>query len=271
MDIVELLKVIALAVFQGIAEFLPISSSGHLALLGNLLNINPEANFVLAVILHMGTLTAIIAFYFKDIITIIFKWQWSIIWRLVVATIPVGIVGVIIKLLDPESQLFNNLYLVAICFFVTAVMLFSLKKEKLNANSNTEIQSLPLKKVLFVGIMQAVAILPGISRSGSTIFGGLKSGLSDKESAKFSFLLGAAAIGGASLLEIADIFKQAETLNLNSHALINLFAGFAVSGVVGYFALKILLKVLGKGKIEYFSYYLFVMSLITLLIAIFHF
>ncbi|MBQ9788972.1 MAG: undecaprenyl-diphosphate phosphatase [Lentisphaeria bacterium] len=268
MDIVELLKIIFLAIFQGIAEFLPISSSGHLAVLGQILGIDPEANFLLAIILHLGTLAAIIVYYFRDIIAIIFKWQWQVIIRLIVATIPVGIVGVAIKLLDPESKIFNNLYLISGCFLLTAFLLFSLKKQSQSSNE-LKISELPFAKVLFVGFMQSVAILPGVSRSGSTIFGGLKSGLSNGESAKFSFLLGAAAIGGASILEILSLTQKTSSENFSSNSIIGLSIGFLVSGGVGYFALKILLKVLAKGKIEYFSYYLFFASILTLIVAIF--
>ena len=267
MDIIELLKVFFLAVFQGIAEFLPISSSGHLAVLGKLFNIDPESNFLLAIVLHMGTLLAIIIFYFKKIIDIVFKWQWDIISRLIVATIPVGIIGIVIKKFTNAEAFFDNLFLVSGCFLVTAILLLIVKKQS-QSSSKYELKNLPFKNVLFTGIMQGIAILPGISRSGSTIFGGLKSGLSSRDSAEFSFLMGAAAIAGASLLEIMDCFQNSSELIFDSATFINLITGFIVSGVVGYFSLKLLLKILNKGKLEYFSYYLFFAAAATLILEL---
>ena len=122
--------VIFMAVIQGIAEFLPVSSSGHLALLGRLFKFDAEANVTLNIILHAGTLLSIVVFYFKELLYILLKKQYDLIFKLVIATIPVGIIGVLVKALKLDETIFDNLFFVGGGFAATATLLLWCRKAK---------------------------------------------------------------------------------------------------------------------------------------------
>lgn len=266
MDIIEFSKVVFLAFFQGVAEFLPISSSGHLMLLGKLFGIDPESNFLLAIILHFGTLFSIVIFYFRDLLNILIERNFRLIGVLIIGSIPVVIVGFTLKLLNFDEQIFNNLLLVAIGFATTGTLLNFLKHKQKQEENYIPLEKLPFFRALLVGLLQAVAILPGISRSGSTIFGGLKNKLSPKDSAKFSFLLGLIAIGGATFVEILSKLKDGGIGQFESKQLIYVIVGFFVSAITGYISLSFLIKILQKGKLSYFSIYLYIVAILTFLI-----
>ncbi len=248
----ETLKIIALAVVQGIAEFLPISSSGHLAVLEKLFNVASEDSVGMIIVLHAGTLLAIVVYYFKTLLELIRPKGWNMIPKLIVATIPVGIVGMAMHLTKLDEMLYNNLIIVGVGFFITAfILLFGLSSKRENIENLDKLQ---YGGALFVGIMQCLALLPGVSRSGTTISAGLRWGLKKADAATFSFLIAIPAIGGATFVDVVSRFLKSD-VNFQSAGLYNLVLGFCISAITGYFALLILLKSLRKGKLAVFAYY----------------
>ena len=250
-----IINVILLAIFQGVAEFLPISSSGHLAVLGAWMNIDPEANFSLGIVLHAGTLLAILAFYFHSLRRFAKLQRNRLAGMVLLGSVPAAVIGIFFK--DSVEQLAANLWIVGGCFLVTAVILFISdrlnKKRTASGNPGFSSDDITWKQALIIGLAQAVALLPGISRSGSTIATGMFARLNPAAAAEFSFLLAIPAIGGASLLEFVDLYKSGFAGMAHPGLLL---LGFAISAAVGYFALALLLKVLKKGNLIVFSIYL---------------
>ena len=264
MDIVELLKVVVLAAFQGVAEFLPISSSGHLQVLQFLLGTNPESDLFLNVVLHAGTLLAILVFYFWELWKILAKREYGLMLAVIVGTIPAGLVGVAIKKCGMEDAIFGPLWVPAAGFAVTALLLWFAMRGRSGEDGDkgaVEIEKISLRQALLIGAAQAIAITPGISRSGSTIAAGLKFGLKKADCAQFSFLLAIPAIGGAALLESLDAIKEKMVITASQALIWGI--GFAVSAVVGYISLKILLRLLRRGDFRWFSLYLLAASMFT--------
>ena len=256
-------EVCILAVAQGIAEFLPISSSGHLLVLGNWFGFDAESNMTLNVVLHGGTLLAIVIFYFKKLWSILVDPARRRLIGLVIAgSVPAAAVGISLKVCHIEEMIFSSPYIASVGFAVTGFMLLKVFA-KHNADSDSAIaaEKMTYTQALFIGCAQAVAITPGISRSGSTISCGVMSGLRKADAAEFSFLLAIPAIGGAALLEMLDIIKAPENMTANEGML--LASGFAVSAVVGYFSLAGLIALLKRGRLDCFAYYLFFAALIT--------
>lgn len=259
----SLIFVIFMAIVQGIAEFLPISSSGHLAILGRLFCLDAETNVILNIVLHAGTLLAIIFYYFRELIKILKKYDFDLIWKLVIATIPLGIIGLIVKFMAWDESIFNNLFIPGIGFLISATVLLWGQKSK---NEKT-LDKLTFKQSILIGIAQALAVFPGISRAGSTISAGLKCGLVKADAARFSFLLAIPAIGGVVLVKMFLLLKNAK-LTLHSLSISHLAIGFIVAAIVGYFSLRLLLKLLQGGDFKYFAWYLYFLGLTTLTWAI---
>ncbi len=257
----EMFKIILLSVVQGIAEFLPVSSSGHLAVLGRLMDFDPEKSVLVNVILHAGTLAAILVFYFKELIALLKKDNWRIIGLIVVGTIPAVIVGLAIKKTGLDEKLFGYPLVSGIGFLITATLLIIGMKS--GRDDGVELAKTSYVKALLIGIAQAIAIMPGISRSGSTISAALKLGIKKADCATFSFMLAIPVIGGAALLEILSAVKHGE-LTYNAAELLPLITGFIVSAVVGYVSLNILLAVLKKGRLGFFSIYLYIVGVLVI-------
>ena len=260
----NVIDVLLLAVFQGVAEFLPISSSGHLAVLGNWLGSDPEANFSLGIVLHAGTLVAILIFYSRSLLRFAKLQRNRLAGMVILGSVPAAVAGLGFK--DKVEELSANLWVVGGCFLATAVILTISdrlnKKRVAMGNPGYCTDDITWKQALCTGLAQAVALLPGISRSGSTIATGMFAGLNPAAAAEFSFLLAIPAIGGASLLEFADLYKSGFAGAGNPGLLL---LGFAVSAAVGYFALALLLKVLKKGQLIVFSVYLCLAAAVVLL------
>lgn len=202
----DAISLLILAIVQGFSEWFPISSSGHLVLLSGLLGV--ENSVEMDVALHFGTLMAVFVYFGKDITDILedmLKGRWGsekakLGWMVAVATIPAAFFGFVFK--EYFEAAFSSLGLVGIGFAITALLLLiaSLDFKSMKGKA----YEMGWGKALFVGLMQTVAIFPGISRSGSTIAGGLFSGLSEKEAVRFSFLMSIPAIFGAAILEIGN-------------------------------------------------------------------
>lgn len=242
-------EIIVLAIVQGIAEFLPISSSGHLVILAAIFNQDAETFDVadLTIVLHAGTLLSILVFYWNRILMLLREDRRTI-PLIIIGTIPAAIAGVVIKKMFKE--ILSNPMLAGAMLIVTGLILLFASRQKQREGTY---QELTLGKAFGIGVAQAFAILPGISRSGSTIAAGISAGLSRRDSATFSFLLAIPAIGGAAFLEIIDILRAESVTQSTSPKLLAL--GALISFVVGLFSLWLLLRTLEKGKLEWFSYW----------------
>lgn len=249
----NIIKVSILAVIQGIAEFLPISSSGHLVIFEKILNLDKFDNVQMNVVLHAGTLLAILVFYYRKIFELLTKKGMKLIPVLIAASVPIGIIGVSLKATGLDDKLFENLFIPAFGLILTGFLLIFGRKEN---DAPYEMNEISYGKAVLIGFSQALAILPGVSRSGSTISSAMKTGMNKEDAATFSFLLAIPAIGGASFVEAASHFAK-EGLDFSKSHPHHLLLGFFISAVVGYFSLRILLKILQKGKLAYFAYYCF--------------
>lgn len=247
-----------LAVVQGLTEFLPVSSSGHLALASNLLNV-PEGGLAFDIVLHLGTLVAVFVFYWKDITALIrgifLRERKSLLLglTLVAGTIPVAIAGFLLGDLI-ESLRTNMLFISGALAFTGTVLFFSGKI------SVTGDPGISFKKGLFVGLAQTLAILPGVSRSGTTICTGLFVGFSREEAARFSFLLAIPAIMGAAVKELPSACW--------SIPLSNIIIGFFVSAAVGFGALALLVKFVKQGKLTGFAWYCWTVALVGVVLTV---
>lgn len=241
----EPVQVIILAIVQGIAEFLPISSSGHLVVLGSLLGMN-EGTSELSIILHFGTLLAIVLFYWKRIVAL-FQEDRRVIPVLIAGTLPAIVVGLLIKTYYPEIT--ESPFLVGFTLPMTGMLLLLLPKIK---EGEIDYQKLGYGRAILIGCAQAFAILPGISRSGSTIVVACALGLKRQAAATFSFLLAIPAILGASVLEFKDMLVEEGP---RTSSLGMLAVGAVISFVVGWLALTWLVRWVEKGQLHWFAYW----------------
>lgn len=265
-------EAVFLGIIQGLTEFLPVSSSGHLVLFGSLLGIN-EPTIAFEVLLHFGTLIAIFIAFWSDVVGL---WkgfiklvsrpreirqlinddpQCRMIYLIVIATIPTVLVGLIFK--DWITQLFNTPVFTGFMLLVTGTILFisdRISYEKKDMNQIT------FKDGLAIGLSQALAILPGISRSGTTIACGLLRGVKRENAARFSFLLSIPAILGSQILAFEELFlSQSATTPLWI-----LLIGTAISAFTGYFAIRLLLQFVRRGRLIVFSYYTWFVGLLVI-------
>ena len=256
-------EVIILAAIQGLTEFLPVSSSGHLVVANAVLVAlgYPPAQDLLDVeiILHLGTLLAILVFFWREIWQLVVR-DWRLIPLLVVGTIPAVVIGLPLKEYAPDWL--ENPLLAGCMFPVTAALLIWGSRQP---EGTTSYRDLSFRGAVKIGLLQAVALLPGVSRSGSTIAGGLLSGLDRRSAGTFAFLLAIPAIGGAGLLEVLKLIKHSRkalagdassAVAAATTAPLTLVAGALVSMVVGLFALWWLLRWVQQGRLALFAWYL---------------
>jgi undecaprenyl-diphosphatase len=235
-----------LGVIQGLTEFLPVSSSGHLVIFQSLIPGFTQPGVLFDVYLHFGTLLAVLVYYLRKIV----KLDLNYLKILILATIPTVVIGFILK--DLIDIIFQSAKLVSLALIVTGIM--NLKTD----NNKETTDAVDNKKGLIIGLFQAFAILPGISRSGSTIFAGTMTGLKKQKAAEFSFLLSVPAVLGANLLEIT---KNTNGIILSANYIVGIICSF----VFGLMCIKILLNILGSKKLKYFGYYCITVGLIVLL------
>lgn len=244
----ELWHILVLAVIQGVTEFLPISSSGHLVIVAAVLSPQdgklPEVIDV-SIVLHLGTLGSILVYYWQRVWRLLGEDRRTI-GLLIVGTLPAVAVGL------PLEMFFRELLespLLAGCLLpITGIIL--LAAARLHPQEG-HYQELSYRRTLVIGLMQAVAILPGISRSGTTISTGLAIGLSPRAAATFSFLLAIPALSGAGVLQAADLLKGEPVATPWQH----LLAGAIVSFIVGLCALAWLVRWLEKGRLQWFAWW----------------
>lgn len=268
----NMLQAVLMGLLQGLTEFLPVSSSGHLIIGGELLGI-PQNGILLEVALHFGTLVAVCIFFWpqiRDIIVSFFavllrkktKDKQVILKRrkdlllllcIIVASIPTAIIGLVIQ--HYSDTLFTSVKLVGALLLVTGLLLWLTPRKPVDKP-----KPVTVKKSLIIGLVQGFAVLPGISRSGSTIAAQLFMGISREEAARFSFLISLPAILGATLLEALKMKSGGISAELFPAII-----GAIVAGVTGYFALRFLIKLLNKGKLYYFSIYCWILGLVALI------
>lgn len=253
------LSVVLLALIQGITEFLPVSSSGHLAVCSALFGLDSDEGAAFSIVLHAGSLIAILIFYFKTLLGLLNRENFRVIGMLILATIPAGIAGLLIKKCGYDELMYDDLLSIGMAFMVTGSLLRLTGKEKLTSNAVTPLEKISFKQSLIVGFVQMFAIFPGISRSGSTIAAGTLAGLKFEAAAAFSFLLALPAIGGAALLETVSLCKSGFTVGRLNY--IQLGAGFLISAVTSFGALTLLIALIKRRKISVFSWYLFAVGL----------
>ncbi len=231
-----MLEVTLLSVLQGVAEFLPISSSGHLVLGKALLGMG-DVGMRLDIFLHVGTLVAVAAFYWAIIWRVVRNLEWAYMGKIILSAVPAGIVGVLFK--DELEAAFASPKMVGAALIFTGVVLTATRFMKAG------VKDVSWGRAMWMGFAQAVAILPGVSRSGMTLAAARASGVDAEKSAEFSFLMSAPPIAGAALLQILDAMKAVDTTAEVSWGM-TIYGG-VVAAVVGYFSLKLLVASL-KGR-----------------------
>lgn len=256
------LEALVLGIIQGLTEFLPVSSSGHLELGSVILGLDTEENLLMAVVLHLATaLSTVVVFrsYLLEIFRGLLKRPWNDSWQfaflIAISMIPVGIVGVFFNN-QIEALFGGNLLLVGSMLLITGgLLLFTQFKQTGHGN-------VTVWRAVIMGLAQAFAVLPGISRSGSTIAVGLLVGVEKSKATQFSFLMVLVPIFGASLLKLKDYFESG-TSNSGLPVLV-LIVGFLAAFVSGYMACKWMVNIVKKGKLSYFAVYCFIVGLIAI-------
>lgn len=260
-------QALVLGLTQGLTEFLPVSSSGHLTFLQRVLGIDiGGAELFFNIILHLGTLVAVCVIFWKDILAL-FKKPFRTLLYLVVATIPAAIAGLLLDDLIDEHILggkYVGVFL-AVFFTVTAAVLFA---TELFAKRRQKISPLGWRNTLPMGFAQAVAILPGISRSGSTIAAGIFAGGDTEEVSHFSFLMSIPVILGSFLVELVKglVRTGEESLAYSFEVAGPQFGwciaiGFIISAIAGLFAIKVMLAAIKKANYKWFSLYLVLLAI----------
>lgn len=284
----SILQSIFLGIVQGLTEFLPVSSSGHLAIMQNFFNIDTGSSILFDILLHLGTLVVVFIVYWKDIWKLILealhmagdifsnlgiffknkgteeKIRYKRIVRtnyrkfvvlILVSTIPTGIIGVLgSKLIKNASE---TLLIPGICLLITGVLLLISDRVQ---NCYKIPKDVSYKEGVLIGAAQGFATLPGISRSGTTITACLLCGFDRKFAVKYSFILSIPAILGAAVLEIADVGQEVITQSMVGIYL----AGMIASALVGYICIKTMLVIVKNKKFKYFAYYCFLIGVISI-------
>ena len=277
-----LFQALILGIVQGLTEFIPVSSSAHLIIFPWLLGWNdPSLSFDIA--LHLGTLAALLWVFAFDWVRLVRAGAASIIerkigadpdrrfvWLLVLACIPGGAAGVLAesKIADLFHQPGTHISSPAMIIMAVIIVLLGLAlllADKLSRNRKG-LDKLSVKDAFIIGLSQALAVFPGVSRSGSTITGGLSTGLKREDAARFSFLLAAPMVAGAGLLSSVDIYQQLKSGAMAPSELGLFAAGFAASALSGFLCIKLLLRFLRYHSTDIFVYYRWLLA--ALIIAV---
>ena len=263
----SLIEAIILGIVQGLTEFLPVSSSGHIELGKALLDVHPPDPLLFSIIVHAATALSTIVIYFKDIVQIIrdalaFEWNDAtrFILMIVLSMIPVGLVGVFLEK-EIEVLFEGQITLVGIMLLITGGLLwFSSRYQAMEGK-------LTFGKAFIIGVAQAIAILPGISRSGSTISTALILGVDREKAARFSFLMVLPPILGATVLKLKEYFELQGGAEVSGEVGISttaLVAGFIASFVAGLLACQWMIKLVKRSKLDYFAIYCVIVGLMAI-------
>jgi undecaprenyl-diphosphatase len=277
----NLIHAIILGIIQGLTEFIPISSSGHLILAEKLMGLEdkmtPEQITAFVAVIQLGTLAAVIVYFMRDIMSITLGFvQGNLLWMrgvrdvasrksarlgwlIIIGSIPIGTVGLLAKKII-EGSLTKNLLVISVSMVVWAVLLFL--AEQFGKRRN-EIEHIGVREALVVGVAQVFALVPGTSRSGSTITGALFAGMSRESAARFSFLLSIPTIAASGLLELKEALHVTSGVNP-----VNLAVSTAVSAVVGYASIAFLIGYLRRHTTYAFIIYRLVVGAVLLGLAL---
>ena len=276
----NLIQAIILGIIQGLTEFIPISSSGHLIIAEKLMGLDatmsPQQITAFVAVMQLGTLVAVIFYFLSDIVSITLGFingtsGWlagrrdrtarnaaRMGWLIIVGTLPIGVIGILAKRVI-EGNLTKNLYVIGTSLIVWAVLLWVAERI---GQQRKEMEHIRFREALIVGLAQVFALIPGSSRSGTTITGALLAGMTRQTAARFSFLLSIPAIGASGLLEL----KEALHL-LNDTSMTNLIVATLVSMVVGYVSIAFLLNYLRQHTTSVFVVYRLLLGGAVLLLA----
>lgn len=272
-----ILKAVILGVIQGLTEFLPVSSSGHIAVAQQLLKVPEDRILFFTIMLHLGTLFSIFFVYSRDVATIIiefFRLIGEIITGkgfkidnehrklgvfIIIATIPTGLMGILLG--NIFESFYSSTLIVGVALLVTGILL--LLAERFGSGKRS-IQDMHWLDATIVGIFQGFAITPGLSRSGSTIVGSLFRGFNKELATKFSFLISIPAILGAAVLEFKDVFE----IGMRDVSVSIVVAGVLAAFISGLFAIKALINLIKKEKLYYFSFYTWAIGLTVIVISL---
>lgn len=272
-------EAVILGLVQGLAEFLPISSSGHLALLQQWFGIDENKVLLFAVLLHVGTLISVFIVYWKDIWELIVELCLTIkdlctgkglrleerpVRKLgvmiIVATIPTAVIGLLFN--DIFDKLYTSVLPIGIGLIITGFLLVLAER---TVNSSRGIEKMNFRNALFIGTVQGIAICPGISRSGSTLFGSLICNLDRKFAVKFVFLISIPSILGSAVMEAPEAIEA----GIDMAQLGPVLVGMVVAAISGLIAIKTMIKIVSDKKLSYFSYYVWALGAIVVLYSIF--
>ncbi len=260
----EVIKIVIVGIVQGLTEFLPVSSSGHIAIFKEIFGLS-ENGVAFDVLLHFGTLIAVCVFYYKDIIALVFEaielvkdiFKRNKIYNkerpyrvlllmLIITTIPTAIAGLLLE--DLFETVFTSLLVIGIALLITSALMYIISNIKVGTKQAKDIT---VKDALVVGLCQSCAITPGISRSGATIFAGRISGFDTQLAVKYSFLCSLPAVLGSVVLKIGDLFEQ----SLSNTQVTGYIIAFIASGIVGFLSLNMLNMMAKKRNMKPFSIY----------------
>lgn len=278
MDIIEILKVIVLGIVEGITEWLPISSTGHLILVDEFLKLNASDAFkeMFDVVIQLGAILAVIVIYFKKLWPVdrredTKKLGWNkdklILWgKILIACIPAGIIGILFD--DLIDKYFYNPYVVSVTLIIYGIAFIII--ESIHKGKKFKIKSLgelTIKTALIIGIFQVLALIPGTSRSGATIVGAMLIGTDRTVAAEFTFYLAIPVMLGASLLKMLKFFAEGGVLG--GTQIVYLLVGMAVAFVVSVIVIKFLMSYIKKHDFKVFGFYRIVLGIAVLAYFIF--
>lgn len=262
----ELLKYIFLGFIQGMTETIPVSSSGHLMIFKRLMEVNVDFDTI-AILTNFGSLIAIIILFWSDIVKLIkgffsylinkdkdSKDEYKYCWMIVLGCIPAGLMGLVVSYFDVFEKIEDNIKIVGISLIITSILLFIIR----NFKGKKDDKKIGVKEALTVGCFQILGLFPGISRSGSTIVGGMTQGLKRDTAFKYSFMLYIPMSLAAMVLEITD-------LNIDSSLILHYVVSVIVSLVVTLLVTKWFRKIVNNGKLIYFSVYCFIVGTLVIL------
>ncbi len=262
---------IILGIVEGITEFLPISSTGHIVLASNLLKItNTETLKSFSIIIQLGAILSVVVLYFKEL------FDFETIKKLFIAFLPTGIIGLTVYKIIKE-YLLDNIFIIILSLFIGGIMMILLEKRYLRKNKyfrpefdnklkeendiSLKIKEISYKKAFFLGLWQSIAVIPGISRSGATIIGGLLMNLKRETIVKFSFLLAVPTMFAATGYDILKNYKS-----FSSSDILNISLGFIISFIFALIFIKWLLTYIQKHNFIIFGWYRIVISIILFIV-----
>lgn len=263
----KLIMYMILGLIQGFTEPIPVSSSGHLVIFNALLNVEELNDLNFEIFVNFGSFIAICFFYRKEIIDIIkdffmyiktkdkkYEINYKYAWLIVIGTIPAGIVGILAK---DIIESIASVKIVGVSLLITAIMLFMIKDIK----GEKEKKDMTFKDALVIGLFQVIALFPGISRSGSTLVGGMSRNLERETAFKYSFMLYLPISVATMLLGVLDVIENP----ISNTLILPYILGMITAGILTYFSIRWFKDIMQKGKLKYFVYYCLVMGIITIL------